>query len=436
MAHFEVTLPTAPSANLVQDGDAQFTDVVANSGIDSAATAIAFGRDNAKVKTNRGTVQHYDTSGVPLSFQSLNRFKLEMMPAVTESGDFNAEFDVLALDERHDVSLIRDLDAQFIYYPSSTLFSLTSMWADARSSGEDMSVERLSNRGSGLGDIHQLWTASVSGSVLRHDWRLGRSGTTNSMTVRCDLYSVVTVGGKVRTGALINTGIAQTFDTAVPTLNTPTSVTLFPGVATVPTITMGVQYISKLVFEGGTGANLARIHVLSTADGSVDSMATYGATNPPYSPNSSLSGYEYSINWLTGTRLKNATKVGTTQEVVLPTFTSGVLHTLGNPGTDPFSYIEDPVGTEQTALTNMKASLQTALLNRTSVGQLIAIRIQDFDGVTADRERTYHSVRSATPTKGSLFGMVLTLDYEDAGGGTRQVRRAARRNGGRRRRCR
>ncbi len=393
----EVQLEPARSANAyTEGGDAVY---VSNLLIDWDETQSRFGRDGDKTPINRGCVQHYNTSGIPLGAK-LSRAKFEVVATATDSGAFTVDIDVLALNAKLNQTTDSFHDAQFIYLPDHNTFPIQSLWNDGRLTGSDKSIEMKLNIEHGIGSVSQSWVADVSSkSLFAHYWYLQRVGSMSSTTVTTKVYEASGSAGSYTKGDLVDAGQTRSADligtSALAAFYTVPAAT--GGSAWTPD--SGGTYISELVFSGGSGSSSIKVGILSTASGGSARNATIHARQSP-DPARVLQGFGGDAQWLTGSRIRTAAKSGTTDQITCPNFSSGTTYSFGHAHYAP-----------GTTLTNFTANLQAALDARTSTGQWIGIRLQDFNGTTNDRERYFRSVKHSSATTGSLYGMVLTAHW-------------------------
>jgi len=272
----EFSIPPAPpvSPNILVGGDAQFQN---NTIITWDGTTISFGADDTKTPVERGMVAQYNTGTIPLGNDLvIKRAKLEMMPSATYSGPFNANIDVMALNTRLDPVDIVDQDAQFIYMPIDQILG-SSLWADGRTLGEDVTLYKKGN--TGIGNVTQAWTAEVAGggtttSPMRwHIWYLERSGSLAGMEIGCNLWSATGSAGAWRRDQLLDTGTLNTTPDTLVNSGSPAAAFLRSADTDGHAVTNGLVYISELVTTGGISGRLG-INLLSTAaNGDSDNMS-------------------------------------------------------------------------------------------------------------------------------------------------------------------
>jgi len=393
----DIQLEPARSANAyTEGGDAVY---VATLLIDWDETESRFGRDGAKTPINRGCIQHYDTSGIPLGAK-LSRAKFEVVATATDSGAFTVDIDVLALNAKLNQTTDSFHDAQFIYLPDHNIYPIQSLWNDGRGTGSDKSIEMKLNLEHGIGSVSQSWVADVSDKQLHvHYWYLQRVGSMSSTTVTTKVYEASGSAGNYTKGDLVDAGQTRSADL----IGTSALASFY----TIPAATgesawtpeAGGTYISELVFSGGSGSSSIKVGILSTASGGSARNATVHARQSP-DPARVLQGFGGDAQWLTASRIKTAAKSGTTDSITCPNFSSGTTYSFGHAHYAP-----------GTTLTNFTANLQAALDARTSTSQWVGIRLQDFNGTTDDRERLFRSVKHSSATTGSLYGMVLTAHW-------------------------
>jgi len=413
----EFVIPPAPpvSPNILVGGDAEFQILPNNLGIDWDGTTINIGKDDAKTPVTTGLVSQYDCGTIPLgSDLVLKRVKLELMPSATLTGDFAADIDVMALNTRLDPVDIVDQDAQFIYRSMETIFG-PDLWADARGGGEDITLSKQGN--TGIGNVTQAWTASVSGggvteATLRwHIWYLERSATLSGMSIGCNLWSATGSAGAWRRNVLLDTGTLNTTPDTLVNSGSPASAYLQTSSASGVSVTNGVTYISELVTTGGISSRLG-INLLSTAaDGDTENLSVLAYEEGGARK---ISSFQERCQWLTGLQIEDAAEAGTGDTLAdFPDFTADTLYTFGNPADEsPTSSTYLDGGGNETELDNFMSDLQIALRARTSRNQWIGIRFTPSSPAT-DRYRTVKSVRNTGTTVGSHKGMVLTIEYED-----------------------
>jgi len=414
----EFVMPPAPpvSPNILVGGDAQFQD---NTIITWDGTTVEFGADDSKTPVERGMVAQYDTGTIPLGNDLvIKRAKLEMMPSATYTGSFNANIDVMALNTRLDPVDIVDQDAQFIYRPSSNVFPPNVLWADGRSSGEDITLYKKAN--TGIGNVTQAWTCLVPGvatsiALKWHIWYLERSATLGAMTIGCNLWS--TTGsdpGAYRKNELLDTGTVNSTPDTLVNLGSPTAVYLQTASASGVTVDEGTTYISEIVTTGGISGKLG-INLLSTAaTGDTQNLSILAYDEEAVARK--ISSFQERCQWLTGSQIQAAAKAGTGDAgITIPTFTINTLYTFGNPADESptgSTYLDG--GGNETELDEFMADLQTALRARTSRNQWIGVRFTPVISTTgSDERRIIKSVRNSGTTVGSHKGMVLTIEYED-----------------------
>jgi len=404
-------LPPYPpiSPNTFVGGDTYFRD---STFLQWTSTECEFGRNDDKTPVNQGCCTLINPDSIPLGDIALNRAKFEVVPSESDSGAFTVDIDVLAPDLRLGASDIIDHDGQFILTPSSTVYPPTSIWDDSRVSGEDITLAKVAN--TGIGNVTQAWTCNTNGFMKVHYWYLERSGSLAGMSIRCDLYKadLGSSPGSYRRGDLVDTGLLNTTpDTLVNSGSPAIAILFYSGglVGSGAAVTSGTTYVSELVTVGGNSALLG-INLLSTAaDGDTENLSLLAYTEGGARK---LNSFQERATFLTGTRIKTAPAQGAADSVTAKDFTSGTLHGYGNPFTDSHTYSPADGGNANfTELPNFKGNLEAALKARTHRDQGIAIRMQDFNGGTDDRERHFRGSRHASTSVAPHKGLVLTVDY-------------------------
>lgn len=393
----EITIAPALASNTdTKVGDATYVSGLA---IDSTGTENGFGRDDQKTAENHGTVAQYSTASIPIG-ATINKAKLEMRASESEGGtsDLSVDFDVLGLTSKLDAADTSYHDAQFIYYPDYGIFPTASLWSDGRTSGSDMSIPISLTADNGIGSVAQAWTCDVASEDLAINYfYLSRSGSIGTATVTCKVYEANGSAGAYTKGTLVDAGIAK----AASGISFGSLAAFYTNVASAFEPTYGATYISELTVVAGTGTGTINVGILSTAaNGGSQNATIYAASGK------SLQGFADGTQWLTGSRIKSATKVGTTDTVAgssMPSFFDGNVYTFGDSAYSTTDFV---------ALSNLTSNISTAIGARTSTSQQLGVRIQDFTNTTTDdRDRHFESSRSTIATSGSLYGLLLTIDY-------------------------
>jgi len=388
-------------------GDVQYVDGISMEWDDATH---AFGRDDSKTPVNRGAVSHYDTSVIPMD-ATVGNVKVEVKASHADDTDFssNLTIDVLATsggswDQRlNQTDEAFHLGPEFIYYPNVAPYpGLTSAWASGRLSGNNQTISMPMNIAYGVGSIAQAWTCNAAGDgddLFAHYFYLLRTGSLSNTDVFCKLYEASGSAGSYTKGTLLDTSASRS-----ASLINSSSINPFyfvPG-STV-TLSEGTVYISELVFSGtDTGSPDIKVGVLTTAGGTSDNAVVYARQTP--APARVLQGFGGYTKWITGSSIKDASGIGTTDTLTgtdVPDFTSGTVYSFGS-GTS--------AGTH-TGLTNFESNVQAALNARTSTRDWIGVRFQDFTGTTDGAQRRFHSSKSSTETISGYKGMVLTIEY-------------------------
>jgi hypothetical protein len=373
-------------------------------------TVHFFGRDAAKTPVNRGAVSHYDTSIIPLG-ATVDSAKVEVKASHADDTDFssNLTIDVLATsggswDQRlNQTDEAFHLGPEFIYYPNVAPYpGLTSAWASGRRSGNNQTISMPMNIAYGVGSIAQAWTCNAAGdgdALVAHYFHLLRTGSLSNTDVFCRLYEASGSAGSYTKGTLLDTSASRS-----ASLINSSSINAFwfvPG-STV-TLSEGTVYISELVFSGtDTGSPNIKVGVLTTAGGTSDNAVVYARQTP--APARVVQGFGGYTKWITGSSIKDASGIGTTDTLTgtgVPDFDSGTVYGFGS-GTS--------AGTH-TGLTNFESNVQAALNARTSTRDWIGVRFQDFSGTTNGAQRRFHSSKSSTETISGYKGMVLTVEF-------------------------
>jgi len=388
-------------------GDAQYVSGIATEWDDATH---AFGRDSAKTPVNRGSVSHYDTSVIPLGAQ-VQSAKVEVKASHTEGTDFtsNLTIDVLggsggSWDQRlNQTEEAFHLGPEFIYYPDVAPYpNITSAWASGRLSGNNQTISMPMSISYGVGSIAQAWTCNAAGdgeSLVAHYFYLQRTGTLSNTTVACKLYEASGSSGSYTKGTLLDTSTSRSADLIYSTGLNP----FFFLPSTTVTLEQGTVYISELVFSGtDTGSTEIKAGILTTAGGTSDNAVIYARQTP--APARVLQGFGGYAKWISGTAIKDASGVGTTDTLTgtgVPDFTSGTVYSFGS-GTSSGTH---------TGLTNFESNVQAALNARTSTTDWIGVRFQDFTGTTNGAQRRFHSSKSSTETISGYKGMVFTIEF-------------------------
>ena len=417
-----------PTAN--NPGDALFFNTFTAVGAED--TDLRFGRDNAKTPVNRGAIQHYDTSSIPLS-GSLNveDVLIEMMPTADGLTGFTGLVDVLTLDTRLDAVDSRVIPMGFDFTPSWTVFPATSIWANQVIT-PDTIIQRDVDVRYGLGNVCQAWRSNYTGDLRAYWWNgFWRTGTTGA-SIAPRLWSATGGAGANVKDQDLHVGSLVNADATVTTTAGGLTILLTSGGTTgpYPQVQNGTIYIAEVGIVGGTGANAFRWDIDSTPpiyppSSPVDNISIYGATREQTGVDRKLQGFGGKVQWFSGQDISGHAVIGSTDTLnPFPNFSNGVLYKFDGGG---------GVYTGTSTLPNIRNNIELALRARTSLDQFIAIRFQDFAGTTNNRERQYRASGHASATRGSLFGMILTIQYTGLPG-TRQVRRMGRNVARRRRR--
>ena len=399
----EVILAPRDSLNAhFKGGDARYVD---GGAIEWDEVEQVVGRGTGKTPVNQAAGQIFDPSGVPLG-STINDVQIKLRPSVTNSDAFNLTLSVMALDARLNQSDhltgITHRDIRYAYIPDTGIFPIVNAWDNGQTASHDRLVEHILNLEHGLGSIFQVWTANAGSggsSVLADYWRLGRSGSLPSTTFETKIYNAAGVAGGYTRGTLISAGgtrAANDIATSVSDIGTLRSGPSVP-------LTPGNVYVSELEFVGGVpgGANWINIGLdITVGSGLVENATMLGSTEDG---NRLLQGFGGYINWLNGARIRAAAASGSPDTQPAPAFTAEVNQTWGTAG--------GPVYTPDVSFPGFRAAMIAAFNDRTSLGDGIGIRVEDFVGTVDGRERKYHSTKAATDTIPGKRGMALYVDF-------------------------
>ena len=404
----ETTLAPALSSNSEPNvGDAHFQAT------DTAAPAwhlsyLQFGRDLAiKNSTNYGMVAHYDASSIPIGAE-VSKAKIEMRASSSDSTATATDIDVLALTERLNQSDSVAFESALCYDPQHGSHpSAVSQWTngDVSTFTNPRFVAHLDFR-HGIVGYAQAWTANNSaGQSLDYHWfRVARVGNVSALdtSLRANVYTATGSAGSYRKGTLVDTGVAR----SLTTLPATTEAAWYCEASGNFTPTHGTVYITELVLEGETHnvrsirfrANHSASHA-STEN--MLSLAHPGQSGDYPISAKKIQGFYQGAAWRDAGHIESASVAGSTDaDQNLPAFTAGTLYALG----------DSDYSTDHT-LSNFSSNLQAALSARSSTADWLGLRLQDFTSTASGAWRRIHSSASATATRDSLKGLLITLTW-------------------------
>ena len=295
---------------------------------------------------------------------------------------------------------------------SATVYETTdSLWEDSRVEGH-------------IGDYPRLWMGLVDGTrslaqawtrhslidddtpMHSHKWLLRRVDETlpEDTQIVCRIYNALGSAGAYTKGRLIDEGSPIDADT-LATSFTMTSMPLKDGPGSF-TPEAGRVYISEVASLGfADTTHFVDVGWSKTFDGSEENATFYaesGMTLAPLGGTSSSHPPRWSGSENDG-YVHETDEAGSGNTIWVPAMTASSNYIFGHS-----DYSDE---TNFTEIDEFADDLNTALGSRTSLDDRVAIRIEDLVGATQNNQRQIMSASNATATRGSLHGLILTVDY-------------------------